>query len=109
MNAEGSKQPGTRIEVVGELNQPITYANYAKVQLTPYEGMITFARIDPATAVGDVGEDTAATVDAPAVARFALPHVVIRGLYIAIQKQIERHPDLGLAIEEGQGESTEDV
>lgn len=100
MSAEQGKQRGTRIEIVGEMNQPITYANFAKIILTPWEGMITFARIDPATAAGDPEEETAAVVDAPAVARIALPHAVMSGLYRAIRKQVEQNPGLGLVLDE---------
>lgn len=82
----GKRQP-TKIEVVGEINQPIQYANYAKVQITPYEAFITFARIDPATAIAEDGGEVATVVDAPAIARIALPKEVIVGLYRAIETQ----------------------
>jgi hypothetical protein len=98
MNREEGKRRGTRIEVVGEINQSIVYANFAKVLLTPYEGVITFARVDPATAAAQGDEETAAVVDAPAVARIALPHAVIAGLYRAIGAQVEKRPELGLRL-----------
>ena len=84
----GERQP-TKIEVVGEINQPIQYANYAKVQITPYEAFITFARIDPATAIAEDGGEVATVVDAPAIARTALPRKSLWGLYRAIETQWE--------------------
>ncbi|MGI5819252.1 MAG: hypothetical protein ACOX9R_14280 [Armatimonadota bacterium] len=91
MSADRSEQQKhTRIEIVGQINQPIQYSNYAEVQITPLEALITFARVDPATAVSDSGDAVATSVDAPAVARIALPHQVIVGLYRAIRAQCER-------------------
>ncbi|MEA3402670.1 MAG: hypothetical protein U9R79_15630 [Armatimonadota bacterium] len=87
-------QEVTEIQVVGEMNQPIVYANFAKVQLTPYEGMITFARIDPATAFAESGAEMADTVDAPAVARLALPHSVMQGLHKALGEQLSKLSEL---------------
>jgi hypothetical protein len=95
MKSGDSEVKRTRIEVVGEINQPLTYANFARVQMTPHEGIITFARIDPATASGEAGE-TAETVDAPAVARIVLPHKVMAGLYNAIRIEDEKHGYVGI-------------
>lgn len=92
MPKSAPEDEGTRIEVVGEINTSIAYANFARVRSTPYEALITFARIDPATAAGR--EDVAETVDAPAVVRIALPHQVLVGLRRAIEGQMRRHPGL---------------
>lgn len=98
MKSDDSEVKRTRIEVVGQINQPLTYANFANVQTTPYEGIITFARIDPATASGDSGE-TAETVDAPAVARIVLSHKVMAELYNVIRTEDEKHGYFGIAAE----------
>jgi hypothetical protein len=92
----------TRIDIVGEINTSISYANFAKVQVTPFEAIVTFARVDPATATGQVpgGTDVAETVDAPAVARIALPHKVLAALAKAIREQLSKHPELGASPEE---------
>ena len=79
----------TNIMIVDEVDTRITYANYAKVQVTPFEGVITFALIDPATARGSQDE-IAGTVSAPAVARIALPLAVLRPLVDAISAQLEK-------------------
>ena len=85
---EPEPQP-TSITLVDEVDARITYANYAKVQVTSFEGVITFALIDPATALGGQGE-IAETVSAPAVARIALPLAVLRPLVDAISAQLEK-------------------
>ena len=79
----------TNITVVDEVDTRIAYANYAKVQVTPFEGFITFALIDPATALGGQGE-IAESVSAPAVARIALPLAVLQPLVDAISAQLEK-------------------
>lgn len=96
----GEPRP-TKIEVVGEINQPIQYANWAKVQITPFEAFITFARVDPATAIAEGGGEVATVVDAPAIARIALPKEVLVGLYRAIGTECNR---AGLSLVSKEGE-----
>jgi len=81
MSAAQPERQSTEIKIVGEINTTIMYANYARVAVTPLDAIITFACIDPATASpGQEGQDVAPTVDAPVVARIALPHAVLKAL-----------------------------
>jgi len=102
MSAVQPEPEHTKIEIVGEINTSILYANFAKVIVTPFDAIITFACVDPATALGDEAADApASSVHAPAVARIALPHLVLEGLEKAIHDQIEKQAQRQASSEEG--------
>ena len=84
---EGSER--TEFRIVGETEVDVAYANFAQINITSVDAVITFARIDPATASKNE-EDRVTTIDAISVARIFLPRDILEALHEAIGAQLRR-------------------
>jgi hypothetical protein len=84
MEQSRASEPKVEITITGQAERPIVYANHAEVQKTPWETIISFAIIDPATLTAS--EDGKPSVEAVTVVRLALPRVVSQELQKAIAR-----------------------
>jgi hypothetical protein len=86
------------VELVGQSEKAITYANYARVDVTPWEAVITFGLIDAATVKRVEGGDLSGSVQALATVRIALPPSVFVATRDLMSKIIDERPELRVPV-----------
>ena len=69
------------------------YANFCAVAHTPFDMTLTFCDVRPLSERDIKGAEVTQTVQAPVVARIALPFGVVPGLITALQEQLRAVQD----------------
>lgn len=77
------------------------YANFCAVAHTPFDLTLTFCDVRPLSEIDIKNAEVSRTVQAPIVARLALPFGVVPGLIVALQEQMR-------AVQDAQGQKPAD-